>query len=210
MTYTTQIIAKQGWFGAVVLLALFAISIFLDMDTGALIFFIGLVFWLFIFRNPERIPQTDEENVFVSPVDGIVRDIQKQDSEVVILIETRSIDVGIIRAPCEIIEGEKGEKKGLALAFCDKNKKAALNAMMFFTHKQDFKFRMEFYPVLFSSHRIDAVSNLNIGERMGFMKMGITKLIIPQSKNTPELELKINIGDRLYALGSPIGYINEI
>ncbi|TLD81630.1 phosphatidylserine decarboxylase [Helicobacter sp. MIT 05-5293] len=210
MAYTTQIIVKQGWLGAIVLLALFVLCIFFNMDMGTLIFFVGLVFWLFMFRNPERIPQTDERNIFVSPVDGIVRDIQKQDSEVIILIETRSIDVGVIRAPCEIIEGEKGEKKGLALAFCNKNKKATLNAMMSFTHKQDFKFRMEFYPVLFSSHKIYADSNLNIGERMGFMKMGITKLIIPQNKNTPELELKINIGDRLYALGSPIGHINEI
>lgn len=211
---TTQIIAKQGWSGALVLFIAFLLTAWLDWNVCAFVLFVLFVLWLVMFRNPERIPTTDESNVFVSPVDGIVRDITSSEGQVSILIETRFIDVGVIRAPCDIIEGKCSEKKGLNLACCSKEKCNELNAMMRFESVQDRAFCIEFYPILFSSQELFASSNLDIGERMGFMKAGMTHIMIPQKKkkgaDSAEMELKIGIGDRVKALQSVIGYFYEV
>ncbi len=86
---TTQIIAKQGWVGALVLLVAFVLTLWLDWNVCAFVLCVMLVLWLAMFRNPERIPNASESNVFVSPVDGIVRDIDANEERISILIETR-------------------------------------------------------------------------------------------------------------------------
>ena len=67
MTTTTQFIAKQGWLGAIALFVAFILSIWFDWNVCAFVLFVALVLWLVMFRNPERIPHIDENNVFVSP-----------------------------------------------------------------------------------------------------------------------------------------------
>ncbi len=210
MTTTTQFIAKQGWFGAIALFVAFILSIWLDWNVCAFVLFVALVLWLVMFRNPERIPHIDENNVFVSPVDGIVRDMSYSNDEMSILIETRFIDVGIIRAPCDIVEGQYSEKKGLSLTCCAKAKCKELNATMRFESLKERAFYMEFYPIFFSSHHLFAQNNLSIGERIGFMKAGMTRIVIPQKKASIEFESKVSIGDKVCALQSVIGYIYEV
>lgn len=209
MKTTTQILARHGWSGSILLLILFIISVYFDWDVLGFIFFVGLVLWLFMFRNPERIP-LNENYAFVSPVDGIVRDIQRIDSNLVISIETRFFDVGVIRSPYDILEASHGEKKGLAISFGSKIHKSLLNAMMWFENNEYFTFRIEFYPVFFANSNIFVSSRLGLGDRIGYMKAGISKIIIPQDAKNAEIELKINIGDRIYASQSVIGYVNEI
>lgn len=120
---TTQIIAKQGWIGTGVLLALFLISALFDWTLCGFVSLVFLILWVAMFRNPERIPQTHENNAFVSPVDGIVRDVYSTNNEVHIKIETSFLDVGIIRAPCDVFEGKISQKKVcLSLAVINKNK----------------------------------------------------------------------------------------
>lgn len=217
MATTTQIIAKQGWVGAFVLLIAFLLTAWLGWSICAFVLFVGLFLWLVMFRNPERIPNIDENNAFVSPVDGIIRDIASGDGQVSILIETRFIDVGVIRAPCDIVEGKCSAKKGLSLACCSKNKRNELNATMHFESLQDRTFSIDFYPIFFSSQELFVSSNLDIGERIGFMKAGMTRINIPQipqkrgkSADSAEIELKVSVGDRVKALQSVIGYFYEV
>ena len=209
---TTQIIAKQGWIGTGVLLALFLISTLFDWTLCGFVSLVCLILWVAMFRNPERIPQTHENNAFVSPVDGIVRDIYSTNNEVHIKIETSFLDVGVIRAPCDVFEGKISQKKGLSLTCCNKQKQAQLNATMRFENKQDCVFSMEFFPIFFSSHELFAYSHLELGERIGFMKAGMTQITIPQdSKNSfNEIELKVSIGDRVSASQSVLGYFYEV
>ncbi|TLD96939.1 phosphatidylserine decarboxylase [Helicobacter jaachi] len=210
MTTTTQIIAKQGWIGAGILLAAFLLSVCFEWSVCGFVSFIALIVWLVIFRNPERIPNNDEHNAFVAPVDGIIRNIESNSEQISILIETRLIDVGVIRAPCDIVEGSASEKKGLSLNFCSRDKRKVLNGTMSFKNLADKPFSMDFYPVFFASNHLFAHSNLSIGERMGFMKLGMTKIIIPTDKAHAEFELKVRIGDRIKALQSIIGYFYEV
>ncbi|WP_343352983.1 phosphatidylserine decarboxylase [Helicobacter mastomyrinus] len=209
---TTQIIAKQGWIGALVLLGAFLLTLWFDWNLCAFVLFVLLVLWLIMFRNPERIPNINESNAFTSPVDGIIRDIQSIEGEINILIETRFIDVGVIRAPYDVVKGECQEKRGLSLTCCAKDKTNLLNASMSFQSLEDRKFTLDFYPIFFSSHHIFASSDLNVGERIGFMKAGMTRINIPQQKglNAAEVELKVSIGDRVKALQSVIGYFYEV
>ena len=176
--------------GAIALFVAFILSIWFDWNVCAFVLFVALVLWLVMFRNPERIPHIDENNVFVSPVDGIVRDMSYSNDEMSILIETRFIDVGIIRAPCDIVEGQYSEKKGLSLTCCAKAKCKELNATMRFESLKERAFYMEFYPIFFSSHHLFAQNNLSIGERIGFMKAGMTRIVIPQKKASIEFESK--------------------
>lgn len=211
---TTQIIAKQGWIGALVLFVVFLFAVWLDWSICAFVMFVALVLWLVMFRNPERIPNADEDNVFVSPVDGIIREIQSSGGKISILIETRFIDVGVIRAPCDVLEGQYSEKKGLSLAYCGRDKRKQLNATMSFQSLQDKRFSMDFYPIFFSSHHIFATGNLDIGERIGFMKVGMTCINIPQKRqkgeDSVEIELKVSVGDKVKASQSVIGYFHEV
>lgn len=210
---TTQIIARQGWLGALILLAIFLFSVWFDWNVCSFISFVLLAIWLVMFRNPERIPSVAERNVFVSPVDGIVRDITSSKEEVSVLIETSFLDVGMIRSPCDIIDGKCEEKKGLSITYCSKEKRAQLNAAIYFTSLQNRMFSIEFRPVFFSSQHLFTCSNLSIGERMGFMKVGTTRIVFPRKttkNNIAEIELKVNIGDNLKASQSVIGYFDEV
>lgn len=211
MATTTQIIARQGYKGAIILFIGFALCLWAELDICAFVLFVGLVLWLFAFRNPEKIPANIAPNAFVSPVDGIVREICMIDSALHIVIETRALDVGIIRAPCDVLKADISYKHGLTLSLANKATKKALNATMSFKCVDDNAFELVFYPICFGSHSLFASENLHIGERIGFMKMGQTRIIIPQStkkSKNAELELKISIGDKLSSLHSIIGYFH--
>ena len=60
---------------------------------------------------------------------------------------------------------------------------------------------MEFFPEFFNTSHIYATSELGIGDRCGFMKIGLTKIYLPKT-----LELKASVGDKVYACESVIGY----
>lgn len=159
-----------------------------------------------MFRNPERVRE-GSESAFMSPVDGVVRDIKYEDSQIVVVIETRMFDVGVIRMPCDSVQSKISRLEGLTLALLPKKTQDVLNASMRFENLQDKRFVMEFFPMVFTSYSIGSASQLlRMGERIGFMKSGMTHISLPQNDGNLELDLKINIGDRVYALQSPIGY----
>lgn len=206
---TTQIIAKQGWLGAIIFGVIFALCIWLEAGVCAFVVFVGLLVWLYAFRNPERIPHDSQNNAFYAPIDGIVRDINIVDSKVRISIETSFLDVGIIRAPMEILKGKIVQIQGLTL--CKRSAQSEiLNARMSFYNLHGLRFEMEFVPRILGSHGLFAAENLSCGERIGFMKMGMSSIVISQEKGDSEIEIAVNIGDRVHALHSVIGYFHEI
>lgn len=205
MISTTQIIAKQGWVYSFALFVALVLSVYCGWGVGVLLFFVGFLCCLLMFRNPERVRE-DSDDVFVAPVDGVVRDIRYKSSQIVIVIETRMFDVGVIRAPCDVLDGRMSEVKGLTLSVASKDRQNTLNASMCFENLQGKKFTMNFFPVFLDSHSMSNSQSLRVGDRMGFMKMGMTHICVPQGGENSELDLNINIGDRIYALQSSIGY----
>ncbi|MGX2984420.1 phosphatidylserine decarboxylase [Helicobacter sp. 23-1048] len=200
MNTNIHIIARQGWIGAVVLGVLFLLGVYVGCEIGSFVLFVALVVWLFIFRNPERIGRFDEGQ-FVAPIDGIVRDVEVQDNATCLTIQVRFFDVGAIRAPLDITNGKISTKNGLTLFLNAKAKKSLLNkyfALSFGTKSEEYK--MEFFPELFSDCGIFAHSNLSVGDRCGFMKMGVVKIYLPK-----KYELKVGISDTITAFESVLG-----
>lgn len=199
MNANIQIIAKEGWFGAIVLGVLFLVCVFFEWEVLGVIFLLAFVLWLFMFRNPERIAK-NQPKAFLSPVDGIVRHIDILEENVCVQIYTRFFDVGVVRAPSDILHASLKKVGGLTLCFADSDKKRMLNASFSLAWKDKQDFRLEFFPEFFSNSRIYADSNLASGERLGFMKKGLTKIYLPKSA-----ELKVSIGDKVSACNSVIG-----
>lgn len=200
MNTNIHIIARQGWIGAVVLGVLFLLGVYVGCEIGSFIFFVALIVWLFMFRNPERIGKFDDGQ-FVAPIDGIIRDVEIQENALCLNIQVRFFDVGAIRAPLDILEGEVSVKNGLTLFLNNKAKKSLLNkhfSLKFSTKSEEYV--MEFFPELFSDCGIYTHSNLSVGDRCGFMKMGVVKIYLPK-----KYELKVGIGDKITAFESVLG-----
>lgn len=201
MNANIQIIAKEGWLGAGVWALVFLLSAYLELGILTFIIFLGLVFWLYMFRNPERIEDLDSMS-FAAPIDGIIRHIDILEDSICVQIQTRCYDIGVIRAPRDILQSTLMCKNGLNLYFSNEEKKHLLNASFSLSwQEQGATYRMEFFPEFFNTSHIYATTNLAIGDRCGYMKIGLTKIYLPKT-----FELKANIGDKVYACESVIGY----
>ena len=88
MNANIQIIAKEGWFGAIVWAIIFLISAYLDLGFITFVMLLGLAFWLYMFRNPERIADVDSTS-FAAPIDGVVKNIDILEDSVCVEIQTR-------------------------------------------------------------------------------------------------------------------------
>jgi len=95
-------IAKEGWtyiLGSILLFILFA---FLDLEFLQFFAFLATIFFMFVFRNPERQNLYFDKNSVVSPVDGVVTSIEElTDDEYSYKIEIDSsyLNVSLLRTP---------------------------------------------------------------------------------------------------------------
>ncbi|PAF44744.1 phosphatidylserine decarboxylase [Helicobacter sp. 11S02596-1] len=200
---STQIIAKEGYKGAIVLLVLFLV--FLWLDWGLLIFlsFLCLLLWLFAFRNPERLPDDRFNPIVLAPIDGKIEKISAHADRLHICIAVDWLDVGIIRAPSDIVSYEVCKKSGLFLRYCQEELKNALNTKITFSSQAQHCFEMELFPEIFSSATFYEKTHCTINDRMGFMKLGRLELRFPAKL----LDIKVNIGDKIKGGQTLIGYI---
>jgi len=106
----TEIILKEGYPYIIVSFLIFLISLIFSFPLiFQLGFFILFLFFVYFFRNPERIPQDESDGVIISPSDGTiilitdaVSPITKEES-IKISIRLSIFDVHIQRSP---IDGE--------------------------------------------------------------------------------------------------------
>lgn len=70
-------IAKEGWTYIAGVVSLFIISAFFDLSFLQFFAFLAIIFFTFVFRNPERQQPYYQENSVVSPVDGVVTSIEE-------------------------------------------------------------------------------------------------------------------------------------
>ncbi|MBV5278107.1 MAG: phosphatidylserine decarboxylase [Campylobacteraceae bacterium] len=115
---TTQIFVREGWNQILLTLMIFILSYVLSFLPW--LFFLIFVFTLFIYRNPERIQEEEDELCFVAPIDGKVIEIGKvklgDGSEVLKLVIKKTIfDVGVIRAPMALSIVDIKKRFGLFL-----------------------------------------------------------------------------------------------
>ena len=84
------------------------ILLLLSLLFGFLPLFFTVIFilTLYFFRDPERVPYTDDELALLSPIDGKIADISlsnfEGDDVTKIVIEKSFFGVGSLRAPCDM------------------------------------------------------------------------------------------------------------
>jgi len=193
------IIAKSGWGFVATSLALSAIFTLIDFEILAFVAFLASLFFLMVYRNPERELQNFEKDAIVSPVDGVVTAIEELDnSEYAYRVEIASGygDVSLLRCPIEATLSELSLKRGARLS--SKSALLALNesAMLVFTNSNNISVKIahtltqSFAPLDMSVSKGQRVLK---GSRYGLMPCGISSIYLPKNVRVsikPSMDVK--------------------
>ena len=201
-------IAKEGWgyiSGSILLFILFA---FLDLEFLQFFAFLATIFFMFVFRNPERQNLYFDVNSVVSPVDGVVTSIEElTDDEYAYKIEIDSsyLNVSLLRTPftstLKNIKKQNGARlsqlsalsktinENLELVFVDNNDNSI---------KVSHRLKQSFMGIEVESLK---PHSLHQGARYGVMVNGITTLYLPKN-----FRLNISNSDELTASETLVGY----
>jgi len=202
-------IAKEGWSFIIYSFISFLILGFFDLEFLQFFAFLAVLFFLFIFRNPERQMPSFEKGGIVSPVDGVVtsiQEIQDDDYSHKISIESTYFDVSILRSPIESklisIDILRGASLSKSSTLYDKLNE---NIKFVFEDASSNKIKVSHQNILsFDEIKFDAFIGKKLiqGSRYGVMPKGITNIYLP--KNT---KLDVVVGVELKASESLIAYL---
>lgn len=203
-------IAKEGVKYLSLSAILFLLALLIDCDFLATLFFFSFIFFAYLFRNPERVYPDTENSSLLSPVDGIVKNIQElRDNKFSYKIEIESSykDVGILRAPAsakvEYVQKFNGTRVSpTSKLFNDTNE----NVSLIFLDKNENRFQVthrakqSFVPI--STH-LTTSQNVHQSFRYGFMGNGVTSIYLPSN-----FRINVTIGHHLKASESLLGYFS--
>ena len=203
-------IAKEGWSYVAISFLLFFIFALIDLDFLKFLAFFSTLFFIFVFRNPERQNMLYQENSVVSPIDGSVTNIEElennSDYAYKITVEGSYLAVSLLRVPfassLEEIEVYRGARLSSVSSL---SKDINENAKLIFKDKNSSN-KMKVVHRLkqsFKSIDIDIIKaqNLQQGSRYGLMVDGITTLYLPHN-----FRLNIGLGGELIASETLVGY----
>jgi len=185
----------------------FVIFLIIDLDLFALVAFTFMAFSAYVFRNPEKLLLSDEQNTLVSPVDGTIINIEDiKDAQYAYKIDINSnyFDISFLRAPfnakVESLNIVRGSRLG-------KNSKLfeSLNeyVSIVFTNRNDNKIKIlhkltrSFAPLFLDIVVNDAVMK---SSSYGVMLSGVTTIYLPHSFN-----LDTRIGNKVSASETLLG-----
>lgn len=206
-------IAKEGWnyvIGSVIAFLVFAL---LDFDFLEFFSFLAILFFLFVFRNPEREHLLYQEESVVAPVDGTVSSIEEivDDGYIgyKVVIEGSYLNVGLLRAPFTATLEDVINKKGARLSgLSPLSETLNEQAELVFSDKKSLnklkiihRLKQSFAPI-----NIDANANQTMmqGSRYGLMVNGTTTLCLPKN-----FRLNVSIGSELVASETLVGYFTS-
>jgi phosphatidylserine decarboxylase len=206
-------IAREGWnylIGSIVLLLIFK---FLNFEFLQFLAFLAMMFFVYVFRNPERQNMLYQENSIVSPVDGTVVSIEElhgeENSGYKVEIEGTYLNVSLLRVPftssLEHIEIQRGARLS-ALSPLSKNINE--NAELIFADKRSSNKIKIIHKLKQSFETIDIdiikAQDLLQGTRYGLMINGITTIYLPTN-----FRLNVGLGSELIASETLIGYFTN-
>ncbi len=204
------IIAKGGWHYIGYSVSAFLLFSILDLDFFALLAFVAVLIFVYVYRNPERQMPFYQQNSFVAPTDGVVTAIEElEDSEYAYKIEIESsyFDVGVLRVPINgkvasinIVKGSRVGKRSKLFSLLNEYAELLFvdneNNSVKITHRE----KQGFTPI-----DIDLVKGKDLmqGTRYGVMINGITSIYLKSN-----FRLNISIGEELRASETLIGYFS--
>lgn len=206
-------IAREGWnylIGSIVLLLIFK---FLNFEFLQFLAFLAMMFFVYVFRNPERQNMLYQENSIVSPVDGTVVSIEElhdeENSGYKVEIEGTYLNVSLLRVPftssLEHIEIQRGARLS---ATSPLSKNINENAELVFADKRSSNKIKIIHKLKQSFETIDIdiikAQDLLQGTRYGLMINGITTIYLPTN-----FRLNVGLGSELIASETLIGYFTN-
>jgi len=203
-------IAKEGW--KFIGFSIFALVLFniLDLDFLGLLSFLAMLFFIFVFRNPEREAPSFQSNSVVSPVDGeivSIEEIMDLDYAYKVEIDSSYFNVSVLRTPLSSSVKSLNIQRGSRLS---KNNKLMqqINEKAEIIFEDNEGNRLKLVHVLkrsFDSININATESKYFlqGSRYGLMLDGITTIYLPQN-----FRLNITIGNEVKASETLIGYFS--
>jgi len=203
-------ISEEGLKTVAISAAIAALLSLLDFEFLAFIVFCATLFFIYIFRNPERVLPSFDKGSVTAPSDGTVKSIEElNDSEYAykIVIESDYLDVAVLRAPLDVTvesvilyKGTRVSKK--SKLFSDMNEYATLVFLDESGNKCKVvhQLKKSCTPLFLS---LIKKQNLRQSLRYGFMLNGITTLYLPSN-----FRLNVNIGNELKASESLMGYFS--
>lgn len=206
-------IAKEGWSYVVGAIVAFIIFTFFDFNFLEFLSFLATLFFIFVFRNPEREYVLYQENSVASPVDGTVISIEElhnhEHKGYKVEIDTSYLNVALLRVPfTSTLESVKINKGAKLSAHSPLSNSINENAELIFTDSKSSN-KMKVLHKLKQSFKaidIDIIKSQNLlqGARYGLMINGITTLYLPEN-----FRLNISHGSELSASESLIGYFTN-
>jgi len=204
------IIAKSGWSYIGYALLAFVIFSILDLDLLAFASFLLTVFFIYVFRNPEKELPFFQPNSVVAPVDGFVIAIQQlENSEYAykIDIESSYFNIGVLRFPMDAKVETVSVVKGSRVA---KNSKLSplLNefAELVFVDNAENKVKvLHRLKQSFAPIDIDLVKNQGLLQRAryGTMVNGMTSIYLKSN-----FRVNVSVGQQTSASETLIGYFS--
>ncbi len=203
-------IAKEGWSYLAYSVAAFVVFAIVDLDLLQFLAFLTTLFFIFIFRNPERENMLYQKNSVVSPVDGVVSSIEEFQGEnsyaYKVEIDGSYLNVALLRVPFTSTLEKLELRRGARLsALKSLSKSINENAELVFSD-EDSSNKMKIVHRLKQSVKgidIDIIKGQNLvqGSRYGLVVNGITELYLPHN-----FRLNIDVGNELRASESLVGY----
>ncbi|MEO1923908.1 MAG: phosphatidylserine decarboxylase [Nautiliaceae bacterium] len=210
----TEIILKEGYPYIGGSFSIFFFSLLMtDSFLWQFFWFLVFAFFVYFFRNPERIPEDDSKNAIISPSDGTVIEIVESVSPITgknsvkISIRLSLLDVHIQRSP---IYGEMSAREYIHGTFLALNspKASELNEQNRVLFKQD-NYEIVVNQIAgFITRRIVMFRDLGpvkLGERYGMIMFGSqVDIYLPKDSIIKVTEFqKLKAGETL------LGYLNE-
>lgn len=202
------VLVHQGYFYIALTFVPLAISMLFDFPTLISLLFLGLFgVVVYFFRNPEREVNNQGEETILSPIDGIIRDIEHDDDSVTIVIENRVQDTHLIRSAIGAKINSIETKHGLFSSSENSvvnhlNERATLIQTV-----EDSTITYELYYSLIplrSNFYLQANETVALGSRIGFIGSGIVRLKLPHNS-----EIQCNVGREVSASESLIGFLKN-
>jgi len=203
-------IAKEGFSRIGFTILAFIIFAIFDFEILEFISFVALLFFIFAYRNPERMTPVFEQMSVVSPVDGTLLSIEElSDDEYAYKLEINSsyLNVSLLRTPLNSNIKEIDIKHGARLPYeaplaKDLNERVEL----IFQDANDNNVKIShMLKQSFDDIKLDAITKQNVvqGSRYGLMVNGITTIYLPQN-----FRLNVSVGQELSASETLIGYFS--
>jgi phosphatidylserine decarboxylase len=189
----TLILAREGLWANLILFALAIGALFASFAIVSALFFLGLIYTLWFFRNPERIPDERDALVFIAPIDGEVANIERADESAKITIKTGAFDSRLIRSPVQAKSISSFVSHGIAGAegYLSQTEIVTLNGELSVTFLPSFK-PSRFYALKNGSY---------LGERLGFFYGGEAIISLPKNG-----DVKVAIGAKVRAGETALGF----